>query len=239
MENPIKPKKKGSFGAILITVFALVMIVLVGVYLAQNNFYMGSLRNVFTIGAPTSTTNVSPETTTTGEVVFKNCSGQSIPKEFIESKISRGFFSMMLVKAFKFQGAEDAASSYSDIPENHSCKDYIETAASNKFIEGSIATRFNPDGLITKVEALRVIDKVLRKVKSVKPVVVPSTPYYSDVTSDKWYFSLVQDFRTIFGEKISTCFDPDGNGAFFTTNKTEDTTFDFTSCVINLASEYK
>lgn len=107
-----------------------------------------------------------------------------------ENNITRSEFIAILVR---FIGVIDGAQcSYSDVPADHWAYDYIATATTAGWIVGSGDGKFNPDALITRAEAMTIINRVLDRGVD-EDSTLPEFKLWPDNTPDDWfYFDVIE-----------------------------------------------
>lgn len=106
------------------------------------------------------------------------------------NSITRAEFVAILVR---FIGVVDGAQcSYSDVPADHWAYDYIATATTAGWIVGSGDGKFNPDALITRAEAMTIINRVLDRGVDGDST-LPEFKLWPDNTPDDWfYFDVIE-----------------------------------------------
>lgn len=106
------------------------------------------------------------------------------------NNITRAEFIAILVR---FIGVVDGAQcSYSDVPADHWAYDYIATATTAGWIVGSGDGKFNPDALITRAEAMTIINRVLDRGVDGDST-LPEFKLWPDNSPDDWfYFDVIE-----------------------------------------------
>jgi chitodextrinase len=76
---------------------------------------------------------------------------------------------------------------------NHWARNEIEVLASRYIVSGVSSTEFQPDRLITRAELAKLLVGMLAlDPNTVMPGSAPSTPSFTDVSPDSWYYSVVE-----------------------------------------------
>ena len=109
------------------------------------------------------------------------------PKE----NITRAEF-IALAAHFALDG-DTTPSAFTDIT-NHWAKDEINIAANNGWTLGNGTSCFNPDELITRAEAMALVNRVLQRIPETTEDLLPGMVTWPDnMDPEKWYYLAVQE----------------------------------------------
>lgn len=98
--------------------------------------------------------------------------------------ITRAQFVAILVR---FVGVDDSTCSFTDVPTSHWAYEYIATATANNWIGGYKDGSFKPDQLITRAQAMAIINRVLNRGVDENSELL-NCRIWPDISEEDWYY---------------------------------------------------
>ncbi len=112
--------------------------------------------------------------------------------------ITRAEFATICVRFFegRTESIKDAKSEFTDVPNDHWAKDYIDKATKQGFVTGYPDGTFKPDSYITRAEVVTVVNRMLSRYPDKKYIDknVDKLMKFTDVT-DKEYWAYYEIFE--------------------------------------------
>lgn len=100
----------------------------------------------------------------------------------------------LIALAARFDPDGDTTSSFFTDIEGHWAEDEINIAANNGWTLGNGTDKFNPDDLITRAEAMAIVNRVLQRLPETTDDLLPGMVTWPDnMDTSKWYYLAVQE----------------------------------------------